>query len=188
MAIFYITGIKHSGKSRLSACCAEMLAPTRSIERFDLDELILSETAGQFASIRQLYRDLGKHCFMELERDALVRLLQSVEAREHTTTLVATGGGICDNEAAVALMHASGTIIYLHVAQEALYQRIAAAGIPPFLEGSNPREAFDKLYAERDGRYGKIADLVLKLAEWESVEHNATLLCNSIVALLEGQR
>ena len=54
-----------------------------------------------------------------------------------------------------------GTMIYIQVDADALYERIMGDGIPAFFDPEQPRESFDRLYAERKPVYENCADLTV---------------------------
>lgn len=177
MRVIYLTGVKHAGKTELGTEAARILSG-----RFvDTDELILGRLQGSVSSVRELYRREGKEAFMAKEREALSAYLTEAPCSVH---IIATGGGACDNEPLIALMRASGKIIYLKVAEETLYERILRTGIPPFLEGDDPRGAFHALYARRDALYSRIADFVLPLCDCKSVQENGALLAAHIAHII----
>jgi len=99
--------------------------------------------------------------------------------------LVATGGGICDNRNAIRFMHREGKIVYLRQDESVLYERIEKSGIPPFLQGGDPRSNFHRLFEQRDSAYSEMADYVVQLIDLESIEHNAALLFDTILHIVE---
>ena len=188
MSIIFITGIKHSGKSVLSSHAAALCMKHTSTFRFDTDEIIL-DSFGNHATIRAIYQHEGKDRFMALEFEALQRIVQSGEGRlaknDKAIVLVATGGGICDNRNAIRFMHREGKIVYLRQDESVLYERIEKIGIPPFLQGGDPRSNFHRLFEQRDSAYSEMADYVVQLIDLESIEHNAALLFDTILHIVE---
>lgn len=169
----YLTGIKHSGKSSVGRAAARLL----DMGFTDTDDLIVSSLPQGVCSIRQLYREHGKEAFMACEHEALAAFLATAQKRRH---LIATGGGACDNGQLVGLMRRTGKIIYLFVEEEVLFKRIISGGLPPFLEGPDPRSAFARLYAHRDARYRQISDYVVSLSDYRSVPENARILADRL--------
>lgn len=181
MCVFYLTGIKHSGKSNLGKTASTLLPPSYRATFTDTDELMLSSLGDTYDSIRSFYRREGKQAFMVSECKALSRYLCTVR---QGLRIVATGGGACDNLPLVSLMQETGTILYLQVAEEVLYERILRGGIPPFLEAPDPKEAFHSLFIERDARYRQFADFVLSLSDSRSVLENARILASRILQIV----
>ncbi len=169
----YLSGIKHSGKTTLAA----LIAPALDMPWVDLDALVLT-TIGAFPSIRSFYREMGQIAFQAKEVEALEALLSEASAPH----LIALGGGACDNEDLMTLVKGSGTLIYLQVDEEVLYRRIMGAGIPPFLDGPDPRHAFSLLYQRRHERYSQACDLLVELSDGPADEQAETVLL-----ALEGQ-
>ncbi|MDD3670609.1 MAG: shikimate kinase, partial [Sphaerochaetaceae bacterium] len=95
-----------------------------------------------------------------------------------------TGGGACDNARLVDLMKQSGSVIYLYRKEQWLFDKIAASGIPHFLDQDNPRRSFHLLYLERDAIYRSIADYMLQLIDSDSVEHNVQILVQLLSSIL----
>jgi len=78
--------------------------------------------------------------------------------------VIATGGGIIDNNEAMSILKKSGVVmVYLDISTEDAWDRIAAAGeLPPFLRTENPRETHRALHERRAAAYLQIANIVIK--------------------------
>jgi len=176
LAIVYLVGIKHSGKSSVGKEAVSLLNPTGSISFFDTDDLATSLMDARHASLRQFYREQGKEAFMDLEYRATAGLLAHLSG----TTVIATGGGACDNDPLVNLMRTSGTIVYLSVEEQVLFERIMAHGLPPFLDPADPRASFHALYLHRDALYRQISDCVVSLSDYRSILGNAQILADCL--------
>jgi shikimate kinase len=151
-----LTGPKHAGKTSVAAALAFLYRSPW----VDLDELIKKQSG---KSPRTLYQE-GPGVFREAEARALETLLKSGERG-----IIAAGGGIIDNEAAVALLEkAEGLIIiYLDVSAETAWQRIAAqaekdGALPPFLNTARPRETHRELHERRAAAYRNLAPLTIQ--------------------------
>lgn len=144
---YYIVGIKHSGKSSVGRAFAEKL----DIPFYDLDELI-EESVGM--GVREYYKKYGKEAFQREETRAVIGL-QS----EKSEFVCATGGGICDNLEAFALLKDLKNSIYINTCFETVWDRIAKGGIPAFLTSSNPEEEFRQLFSKRNLLYKEMAYL-----------------------------
>lgn len=185
MRIFYLTGIKHSGKSKLGHGAMSLLARQANTSFIDIDNLILKRITPNYSTIREFYRSEGKTRFMSEEYEALSQYLESMEFSPSNSVphflLIATGGGACDNIKLVELMHATGTVIYLQVNEQALFDRILVDGIPPFLEGPDPSEIFHRLFEDRNAKYSNIADFMLQLSDSNTIEENSAILAERLL-------
>ena len=146
-----ITGIKHSGKSTVGRAAASLLR----VPFHDLDEVICEHEG--VAGARELYRAVGAERFRAIE----LEMVESFCALPGSL-LLAAGGGIADNGAAIAALAGSFHIVYLVESEVVLYDRIMASGRPPFLPESGTREAFARLYRRRDLAYRRWAHSVLE--------------------------
>lgn len=187
-----LCGIKHCGKSTQG----KRIASALGLDFYDTDDIIL-EQCGMDA--RAIYKSQGKDAFMAAElkaceflRDKLSggkaqdagtsspdkKSLQAQEAPAAKCAVIATGGGICQNEPAAALLKKLGTIVYLEV------QEITAAGrivrearflpdgtienLPAYIANKNPadkkevRAIFHDFYEERTKKYRSLADITVQ--------------------------
>jgi len=156
-----VSGIKHCGKSTLG----RRLASELGLAFHDLDDLVVElcrENRGGPEAIawepREIYRRLGKSGFQELE----IRALERLRGRDENYVL-ALGGGTPDNPDARRVLSGLGIMVYLYEEADILFERIAARGIPPFLDEKAPLESFLELFQRRDALYRSSADLVIEL-------------------------
>lgn len=184
MRIFFLVGIKHSGKSNLGSYAASYLHADYSVEFVDTDDLILAGMPKPGMGIRDFYRSEGEQAFMSLEYSALRDHLDSIKDDKDSIHIIATGGGACDNQLLVDLMQTTGTIIYLCVPEQTLFGRIMKGGLPPFLSSDDPEDSFHRLYTRRDGRYRQISNFVVRLYDCQSVQENGKLLANFLQGLI----
>ena len=147
-----LLGPKHSGKTSAGAVLARLLdAPF-----IDLDDLITQETG---KTPRELYRE-GPEIFRQAEAETLERLLQTDRSPDRPGTVIAGGGGIIDNERALAVLknHDRLLTVCLDVATETAWRRIEQSSeLPPFLETENPRETHRALHERRAAAYRAFA-------------------------------
>ncbi|MCK9548234.1 MAG: shikimate kinase [Sphaerochaeta sp.] len=167
----YLGGIKHSGKTSI----AQRLAVRLTLPSYDLDALILNRIAPHH-TIRSFYATEGKERFQQMEHSALAALLPTLSRR----AIIALGGGACDNEALMDLVKTSGSLIYLKVDEEILWQRIIAGGTPPFLDSAHPRASFATLYRKRDERYSKMCDLLVDLSDGLGIDEATDLVASAL--------
>lgn len=149
-----IIGFKGSGKTLVG----KMLAAKLKREFYDTDsivESIYTEEAKIHLSFREIYKKHGSEYFRNLEKKALKR----VEGFE--SSVISLGGGTLFLDENVNRKFKGHVVIYLHVEPDILYERVIKNGIPAFFDSSNPRQSFDKLYAERLPLYKRLADIVI---------------------------
>jgi shikimate kinase len=166
--IIIITGPKHSGKTSAGRALADFLkAPF-----IDLDELIENQTG---KSPRVLYKE-GVPVFRDAEAAALESLLTEGETLSGTADgsprirVIAAGGGLIDNPAALAVLEHSGPAaitVCLAVPTETAWERISAAAresgeLPPFLNTVNPRETHAILHQRRERAYREWAAITVQ--------------------------
>ena len=170
-----LCGIKHCGKSTLG----KMLAAALGLDFYDTDDVIL-EQCGMDA--RAIYKSQGKDAFMAAELKAceyLRDILQAEgskakESAAAKSAVIATGGGICQNEPAIAILKKLGTIVYLEVPEITAAGRIVREArflpdgtiqnLPAYIANKNPadqkevRAIFHDFYMERTKKYRSLAD------------------------------
>ena len=174
-----LCGIKHCGKSTLG----KMLADALDLDFYDTDDLIYEQTG---MDARAIYKSQGKDAFMAAELKAceyLQELLsapnessqtQEAAAAKPKRAVIATGGGICQNEPAIAILKKLGTIVYLEVPEITAAGRIVREArflpdgtiqnLPAYIANKNPagqkevRAIFHDFYMERTKKYKSLAD------------------------------
>lgn len=174
MSSIILLGIKHCGKSTQG----KLLASHFSCPFYDTDDEI---TALSGKSPRDIYTTLGQEAFLEAERNACAQLAQRL-ARDgggKISSVIATGGGICNNQDALAELHAIGTFLFLNVDETTAANRIiweikydsdgSMHNLPAYIANKNPqtvlevREIFHDFYVERQKRYAALCDIEVKL-------------------------
>ncbi|MDR1256334.1 MAG: shikimate kinase [Spirochaetaceae bacterium] len=154
MPLLVLTGPKHSGKTSAGHALRDVLGG----EFVDIDALV-EEREGQ--PVRDLYR-LGREVFRQAEAKALASVVAA--SSPGRTVIVAAGGGLIDNEAAVKMLteNSLAVIFYLDVAACTAWNRIAQAarngeGLPAFLDTENPMADHAALHGRRSAAYKKLA-------------------------------
>jgi len=179
-----LTGPKHSGKTR----AGKALASLCSCEFTDLDELITQRTG---KSARQLYTE-GKEIFQKAETEAVESLASTADnaadnsaansSGDEQLRIVAAGGGMIDNQDAVAIIKKlNAVVIYLSIDAASAWERIARSpgGLPPFLQTENPQETHRALHERRAAAYSQMADIVIE-AEGKQSEKIAAEIISKI--------
>jgi shikimate kinase len=163
-----LIGPKHAGKTSAGKALASLCGG----EFRDLDDCIETRTG---KSVRALYRE-GPGIFRRAEAEALAALL--AENAPGTACppapalrVIAAGGGLADNEAALSLLRQPGPyraplLVYLDVPAETAWARIgeraAKTGeLPPFLNTEDPQETHRRLHERRASLYRKIAAVTI---------------------------
>jgi len=137
--------------------------------------------AGKTTIGRELAKRLGRRfvdCDHEIEARTGVRIpvIFDIEGEEgfrrretqelddlsrQSDLIVATGGGIVLAEENRALLRERGTVVYLDVAPDILFERTRHDRNRPLLQVSNPKARIQALYSEREPLYREVADLVV---------------------------
>jgi shikimate kinase len=151
--VVLLIGPKHSGKTSAGRALAESLG-----EPFiDLDGAI----EGRYGkSARALYQE-GPELYRKAEVQTLEALLGEYNEK---TAVLAVGGGITDNEAALELIHKNEKIVpvFLEISPDTAWARIACDAektgeLPPFLKTADPRRTHRELHERRAADCGNIA-------------------------------
>jgi shikimate kinase len=155
--LIYLVGMKHSGKTHHGAS----VAATLGYGFLDIDSLIQELDAtegGTSRSVRRIYAEDGPARFRQLEAAAC-----RLAAERDAPTVIATGGGICDNDEAKKLLQEAITV-YVHDSLERLTARVFRSGIPAFLGTDDPsvaRSRFSELYERRTACYRRFATVTI---------------------------
>lgn len=175
-----LCGIKHCGKSTQG----KRIAAALGLDFYDTDDLIFEQTG---MDARALYKSQGKDAFMAAELKACEFLRdklsgngpQTQEAPAAKHAVIATGGGICQNEPAIAILKKLGTIVYLEVPEITAAGRIVREArflpdgrienLPAYIAAKNPRDEsqaraiFHDFYMERTKKYKSLADVAVQM-------------------------
>ncbi|GHT90927.1 shikimate kinase [Spirochaetia bacterium] len=163
MGLIILTGPKHAGKTTAGRALADRCAGNFT----DLDEMVQAHTG---KSPRTLFKE-GAEVFRMAEAGALRSLLNTKAAGDAPGRLhiVAAGGGLVDNGAALDLLKMSDTVmlVYLDVSVETAWERIRITAehtgeLPPFLNTTDPQETHRLLHERRAAAYRKIAHIIIK--------------------------
>ena len=157
MSVTYILmGIKHCGKTTVG----KALSVSMDLDFIDLDHEVETEYSEDCSlGFRDIYRKVGKKGFQKLETAALKRIYSSSDR----PSVLSIGGGTVENTEAVEIMKKGGLKVYLKEIEATLFKRIVSTGLPPFLNGPDPKEQFHALYIKRDLLYTELADLIVEL-------------------------
>lgn len=178
-----LLGIKHCGKSTLG----RMLGEKFHCSFYDTDDVITEMTN---RSPREIYQEDGHQAFMEAEAEACNYLVRNLSNLGESDYVIATGGGICNNQEALSALQNLGFFFYLEVPKEVATQRIideirwedgVMQNLPAYVAKENPSnledvaEIFGRFYDTRTTQYKSLAQIICKLIG-ESPEENCELI------------
>jgi len=190
--IVLIIGAKHSGKN----LCATALNGIIGGQIIDLDELVKKQTG---KTPRELFIE-GHVFFKKAEAQALASVIQRqmplqmpqpIPQTEGETLIIAAGGGIIDNDEAMALISEAKVpsadrqliTVYLEISAETEWQRIVDTsgdgGLPPLINTNNPKETHLALHNRRAKAYKAAAGITV-LAENKNPEEIAKEIAEQI--------
>lgn len=188
--LIVLMGIKHCGKSTQGRLIAEKL----NVPFYDTDE-VLEDVNG--ASARTIYLTKGEAAFKEAERDACAVIVnKNAEMKEavagtesgssgaggmqkHIGGVVATGGGICNNAEALAVLRTNAVFVFLCADESLAAERIVresvvapdgtVSNLPAYIAKKNPhsiaevRTFFHEFYVARVQLYAQLADVTVQM-------------------------
>ena len=171
-----IVGMKHSGKSSLG----NGLARNLSIPFFDTDTIIEEQTK---LPVRQLFVQQGETAFKNAEIESC-KFLEN-QAKNNSSLVVATGGGICDNPQAIEILKKIGKFILLEVPENICLERILknskkTGSLPGYISRENPKnqkdieDIFHQFYERRMKSYKEISDFTFYPNTKDSKQENIT--------------
>lgn len=157
-----LTGLPGSGKSTVG----KFLSDKMGFGFIDLDSLI-EETEG--LKITEIFAKFGEKYFRTLETD-MIKTLKS-----KNSFILSTGGGTFQNEDNILLLKNLGTVFYLNVSPDIIYERIKGDRTRPLLNTKDPKAALFDLLLKRDENYKK-ADYTVNAAQ--NVDDTANEILN----------
>lgn len=162
-------GIKHCGKSTQG----KLLSQKLNLPFFDTDSVI-QEMTGK--TPREIYTTDGEEGFKKAETDACKEITLRIK---DGASVIATGGGICNNAEALSVLHKLGTFVFLQSSEKVAADRICReartdengklTNLPAYIAKDNPssmakvRELFHEFYEERVRLYAGIADISVRM-------------------------
>jgi shikimate kinase len=144
----YLIGMMGAGKTTIGRHLARRLH-----KRFvDADHEIEARTG---ASIPLIFEIEGEPGFRRREADVIHEL------SEERGLVLATGGGAILNPENRRCLARSGTVVYLSLTPDLLWERTRHDKNRPLLQVADPRARIEELYAQRDPLYREIADIIM---------------------------
>lgn len=187
MSSIILLGIKHCGKSTQG----KLLAKHFDCPFFDTDDEVTVLTG---KNPRQIYTEQGKEAFLEAEKQACEKLADKLSSINKA--VIATGGGICNNPAALEVLHKLGTFVFLNADEKTAANRIvweikydsdgAMKNLPAYIANKNPknvsevRAIFHEFYTERQKIYEDLCDIEVKMEHSASKSENMERIVNAL--------
>lgn len=147
----------------------------------DTDKMIVRR-AGK--SISEIFAEDGEEAFRQME----TLLLQEISNRRYAQ-IFSVGGGTPMNPVNRELLKRCGTVVYLKISPEAVYERLKHDKVRPLLQCDDPYTKVKELLEARSGAYEECADIIIpvdglqmeqvlekimiSLREWEKEKENA---------------
>lgn len=156
-----LLGMKHCGKSTLGALLAERFG----CALFDIDDLVevaYQHRTGSYASARDIFRNHGEEFFARLEWEVVIELGKLLDSQDGCA-VISLGGRTILNERARHILEHMGPRVYLQVDPEELYRRVLGTGLPAFLDASDPKGSFMRIFQERRSQYERLANVTVNL-------------------------
>jgi len=164
-----LIGFMGTGKSAVGRA----LARRAGFRHLDTD-MEIERAAGK--TIPQIFTEQGEAAFREQE----TAVLASLAGAQSTGSLVlSTGGGTPLRTENAALLKQIGTVVWLHVAPEAILARVAhSLHERPLLTAhqADPLGRIKNLLALREPQYAAMADIILETSDCANSEEGAARL------------
>ncbi|WP_096188442.1 shikimate kinase [Evansella halocellulosilytica] len=155
----YLIGFMGVGKTTIGKQLAEKLNKIF----IDLDEYIESK---EQRSIKEIFSNNGEVFFRQLESDGLQKL-------KNESAIIATGGGIVENEQNVNVMKQTGVVIFLNAPFHVLLDRIKHDQSRPLTKGGE--NGLYKRYYDRLPHYH------LAHVHFDTSEQTPDQVCHQII-------
>lgn len=130
--------------------------------------------------VRDIYNDDGRERFVQLERTAC-----DLIARRQDSPIVSTGGGLCDNPAAVEAVR-NGLIIHLVDDVDILVWRALRGGLPAYLSSTTMADAKVELadvFRRRIELYDRMAHATIEIAGADQ-----SIVADRVMSAVRGAR
>jgi len=132
----------------------------------DTDEMIAAQ---QGRSIGDIFKQDGEPAFRVME----TALLEEMTADGSGGLVISTGGGMPVREKNRKLLRQLGTVVYIRVKPETVYERIKGDTTRPLLQCENPMERIREMIKSRGPAYEEAAEFVIdvdNLTQQEAAE------------------
>ncbi len=148
-----LIGFMGCGKSSVGYRLSYVLRKTL----IDTDKLIEKQ---QEMTISRIFETKGEPAFRQMETDCIRYLIETADKQ-----IISTGGGLPMKEENHALLKQLGTVYYLKVTKEAVYERLKGDTTRPLLQGDDPQTKIEELLTKRAPVYEACADYVIEVSD-----------------------
>ena len=121
----------------------------------DTDKLIEKE---QEKEITEIFAQDGEAYFREMETQLLEELIETESGK-----IISTGGGLPVQAKNRPLLKKLGTVVYLKVKPETVYERLKDDDKRPLLQCEDPLQRIRTLMAQRESAYADAADVIVQV-------------------------
>ena len=83
------------------------------------------------------------------------------EIIEKADRIISLGGGTPLREENRSILKELGTVVYLKVSADTVYERLKGDTTRPLLQGENPKQKIEQLLEQRSGIYESAADVII---------------------------
>ena len=146
-----LIGLMGSGKTSVAKCLEDKLSSMTYVDTDIEIEKLENKT------ISQIFAEKGEDYFRHLESWVAEKFAQIPKL------IIATGGGIAQNEQNLENLRKKGVIFYLSADIETLCKRLESDNTRPLLENCNTAERLSEILERREGNYKK-ADHIIEIA------------------------
>lgn len=132
----------------------------------DTDEMIVAQ---QNRSISDIFEKDGEDAFRVME----TALLEKMIADKNDSLVISTGGGMPVRAENQKLLRQLGTVVYMRVKPETVYERIKGDTTRPLLQCDNPLERIREMIKSRGPAYETAAEFIIdvdNLTQQEAAE------------------
>jgi len=116
-------------------------------------------------TISEIFENQGEEVFREKETQLLRELAETRFAR-----ILSVGGGTPLREENRELLKRCGTVVYLRVRPETVFQRLKGDSSRPLLQCADPLGRIRELLAQRGDKYEACADMIIDVDEKTEAE------------------
>lgn len=127
----------------------------------DTDKLIEKKEG---MAISDIFAYKGEKAFREMETECIKELLHQKEER-----IISTGGGLPTNTLNHTILKELGTVFYLKVSPQTVWERLKGDTTRPLLQCDNPKDKIAEMISIRDPLYESACDEVI-CVDGKSVE------------------
>lgn len=121
----------------------------------DTDKLIEKKEG---KTISDIFKEYGEPYFRELETACLEDLQELKDDR-----IISTGGGLPMKKQNHALLKSLGTVVYLQISPECVYERLKNDTTRPLLQCEDPLSKIKELLHKRAPIYEEAADVIVNV-------------------------